>query len=97
MHADEHVCVHTHMQMNMCACIHTHTHKYRHIHTYAHTHAHTLTYTHTTVTFKAEAGSRHGKDNCNSLILAKLPSKNGDGQLKFICVDKKARKINILN
>ena len=37
-----------------------------------------------------------GRDNYNSLISAKFPPKNGDGQLKFICVDKKADKINIL-
>ena len=32
----------------------------------------------------------------NSLTSAKLPPKNVDGQLKSICVDKKADKINIL-
>ena len=35
------------------------------------------------------------RDNYNSLTSAKLPSKNGDGQLKSICVDKKANKISI--
>ena len=33
------------------------------------------------------------RDNYNSLTSAKLPPKNEDGQLKFICVDKKADKI----
>ena len=37
-----------------------------------------------------------GRDQYNSLTSAKLPSKNGDGQLKSTCVDKKANKINIL-
>ena len=32
----------------------------------------------------------------NSLTLDKLLPKNGDGQLKYICVDKKANTINIL-
>ena len=36
------------------------------------------------------------RDNYNSLTSAKFPPKNDDGQLKFICVDKKADKINIL-
>ena len=36
------------------------------------------------------------RDNYNSLTLAKLLPKNGDDQLKSICVDKKADKINIL-
>ena len=35
-------------------------------------------------------------DNYNSLTSAKFPPKSDDGQLKFICVDKKADKINIL-
>ena len=38
----------------------------------------------------------YGRDNYNSLTSAKLSSKNGDGQLKSICVDKKANKINML-
>ena len=33
------------------------------------------------------------RDNYNSLTSAKLPPKNGDGQLKCIWVDKKADKI----
>ena len=37
-----------------------------------------------------------GRDNYNSLTSAKFPPKNGDGQLKYICVDRKADKINIL-
>ena len=36
------------------------------------------------------------RDNYNSLTSAKFPPKNDDGQLKFICVDKTADKINIL-
>ena len=36
------------------------------------------------------------RDNYNSLKLAKFQPKNDDGQLKLICVDKKADKINIL-
>ena len=36
------------------------------------------------------------RDNYNSLTSAKFPPKNDNGQLKFICVDKKADKINIL-
>ena len=36
------------------------------------------------------------RDNYNSLTSAKFPPKDDDGQLKFICVDKKADKINIL-
>ena len=36
------------------------------------------------------------RDNYNSLTLAKLPPKNENGQLKSICVVKKADKINIL-
>ena len=35
------------------------------------------------------------RDNYNSLTSAKLPPKNGNGQLKSVCVDKKADKINI--
>ena len=38
----------------------------------------------------------YSRDNYNNLTSAKLPPKNGDGQLKSICVDKKANKINIL-
>ena len=38
----------------------------------------------------------YGRDNYNSLTSAKLPPKNEDGQLKSICVDKRADKINIL-
>ena len=34
------------------------------------------------------------RDNYNSLTSAKLPPKNRDGQLKSMCVDKKADKIN---
>ena len=37
-----------------------------------------------------------GRDKYNSLTSAKLPPKNGDGQLKSTCVDKKADKIYIL-
>ena len=36
------------------------------------------------------------RDNYNSLTLAKLPPKNEHGQLKSICTDKRADKINIL-
>ena len=35
------------------------------------------------------------RDNYNSLTSAKLPPKNEDGQLKSICADKRADKINI--
>ena len=36
------------------------------------------------------------RDNYNSLTSAKFPPKNDDGQLKLICVDKKADRINTL-
>ena len=66
----------------MHAYIHTYIHMY--IHTYMHAYIHTYvhTYIHTYI-----------RDNYNSLTSAKLPPKNGDGQLKFICVDKNADKI----
>ena len=41
-------------------------------------------------------GDHYIRDNYNSLTSAKFPPKYDDGQLKFICVDKKADKINIL-
>ena len=53
---------------------------------HAHTQTQTQTHTHSL-----------SRDNYNSLTSAKFPPKNDDGQLKFICVDKKADKINILN
>ena len=36
------------------------------------------------------------RDSYNSLTSAKLPPKNEDGQLKSICVVKKADKINLM-
>ena len=36
-----------------------------------------------------------GSDNYNIVTSTKLPPKNGNGQLKSICVAKKANKINI--